>query len=125
MFGMCDCLHCWRYGFTTCWSHDAISSLGDRIKIAQNTSVPNIYLSIQYILNCTSGISGFWYGGSASGVYELVKYVGYVPHSSCIPYLTCSSDRNEGFWSSVDTICSEINTCRTFNTFSEEGGKYV
>jgi len=109
----------------SCWAHGAISSLGDRIKIAQKASGPDIDLSIQYILNCAGSIAGSCYGGSASGVYEFVKQAGYIPYGSCIPYLACSSDSSEGFCSSVDTKCSAINTCRTCNTFSEEGGKCV
>jgi len=109
----------------SCWAHGAISSLSDRIKIAQKASGPDIDLSIQYILNCAGGMAGSCHGGSASGVYEFVKQTGYVPYGSCIPYLACSSESKEGFCPSVDTTCSAINTCRTCNTFTEAGGKCV
>ena len=34
----------------------------------------------------------------------------------------CSSDSTEGFCPYVDTTCTPINTCRTCNTFEENGG---
>jgi len=110
----------------SCWAHGAISSLGDRIKIARKGMTgPDITLSIQYILNCGTEVAGSCYGGSATGVYEFIKQVGSVPFESCQTYLSCSADSQEGFCGNVDTTCSKINTCRTCNTFSAFGGKCV
>jgi len=110
----------------SCWAHGAISSFGDRLKIARKgVTGPDITLSIQYILNCGTEVAGSCYGGSATGVYEFIKQVGSVPFESCQTYLSCSADSQEGFCGSVDTTCSKINTCRTCNTFSAFGGKCV
>jgi cathepsin X len=48
-----------------------------------------------------------------TGVYELIKTMGYVPYETCMPYLACSSDSTEGFCEYVDTSCTPINICRT------------
>ena len=42
-----------------------------------------------------------------------------------MPYLACSSESTEGFCPYVDTSCSAVNTCRTCNTFSDNGGECV
>lgn len=42
----------------SCWAHGAISSLGDRIKIARNATGDEINLSIQHILNCAGSVAG-------------------------------------------------------------------
>merc|ERR1711862_333370 len=120
----------------SCWAHGALSSFGDRLKIARyynnnngavssSGSSADINLSIQYILNCGTEVAGSCYGGSATGVYEFLKQVGSVPYESCQPYLACSDDSDEGFCANVDTTCSAINTCRTCNTFSSFGGQCV
>jgi cathepsin X len=114
----------------SCWAHGALSSLADRIKILRlksNSSKvgSDINLSIQFILNCGSQVGGSCYGGSASGAYEFIKEVGFVPFDTCQPYIACSSDSKEGFCKNVDTSCNKINTCRTCSTFTENGGKCV
>ncbi len=57
----------------SCWAHAAMSSLGDRIKIArmvQNANSegmsigPDINLSIQFILNCGADVAGSCHGGT-------------------------------------------------------------
>lgn len=107
----------------SCWAHGALSALGDRIKIARGGLGADINLSIQYILNCGAKKAGSCYGGTATGVYDFIKEVGYVPYDTCMPYLSCSSDSGEeGFCEHVDTSCSAVNTCRTCNTFSSHGG---
>jgi cathepsin X len=106
----------------SCWAHGALSSLADRIKIARNAEGDDINLSIQFILNCGGEIAGSCLGGSHIGVYEFIKKTGFVPVDTCMPYLACSSDSNEGFCPHVDTTCSAINTCRTCNTFVEKNG---
>jgi cathepsin X len=104
----------------SCWAHGAISSLADRIKIARNAVGPDINLSIQYILNCGGDIAGSCHGGSATGVYEYVKKAGYIPYESCLPYVACSGESDEGFCPYVDSSCSPLNTCRTCADFDEE-----
>lgn len=43
----------------------------------------------------------------------------------CLPYMACSEESQEGFCPHVDTTCSAVNTCRTCNTFSDNGGECV
>merc|ERR1719384_468190 len=106
----------------SCWAHGAISSLGDRIKIARaGRGGPDINLSIQYILNCGTEIAGSCHGGSATGAYEFVKSAN-VPYASCQQYLACSAESREGFCEQVDTTCNAMNTCRTCSTFKAYGG---
>jgi hypothetical protein len=47
---------------------------------------------------------------------------GFVPYDTCMPYLACSDDSDEGFCSAVDTSCSKHNVCRTCSTFASKGG---
>ena len=70
-------------------------------------------------MNCGSEVAGSCYGGSATGAYEFAKKAGSIPYDTCQPYISCSSDSNEGFCGSVDTTCSAFNTCRTCGTFSK------
>eukprot|EP00584_Thalassiosira_punctigera_P020838 CAMPEP_0172572806 /NCGR_PEP_ID=MMETSP1067-20121228/135869_1 /TAXON_ID=265564 ORGANISM="Thalassiosira punctigera, Strain Tpunct2005C2" /NCGR_SAMPLE_ID=MMETSP1067 /ASSEMBLY_ACC=CAM_ASM_000444 /LENGTH=332 /DNA_ID=CAMNT_0013365397 /DNA_START=87 /DNA_END=1082 /DNA_ORIENTATION=+ len=109
----------------SCWAHAALSSLADRIKIARNCEGDDINLSIQYILNCAGGVGGSCHGGSHTGTYQFIKENGPVPFDTCMPYMACSDESNEGFCQHVDTTCSAMNTCRTCNTFSENGGDCV
>jgi len=114
----------------SCFVHAAMSSLADRIKIARMTnhadedaqaSGPDINLSIQFILNCGAGIAGSCEGGSASGVFELIKQMGYVPYETCMPYIACSSESTEGFCPHANTECTPMNICRTCNNPSKGG----
>ena len=50
----------------SCWAHGALSSLGDRIKIARNAAGDDINLSIQFILNCGTEMAGSCHGGYVS-----------------------------------------------------------
>ena len=133
----------------SCWAHGALSALADRIKIARGAVGDDINLSIQYILNCGGGVAGSCWGGSHSGVrspicihkvvsfevhtlrspvsftlqvYEFSKTQGYIPYDTCMPYLACSDDSDEGFCEHVDTSCTNHNICRTCSTFSSKGG---
>jgi cathepsin X len=103
----------------SCWLHAAISSLQDRIKIVSHQ---DISLSRQFVLNCGQHVAGSCHGGTILKAYRFVHHIGYIPFETCQPYLACSSDSNEGFCPYVDTSCSPINTCRTCNTFQENGG---
>uniref|UniRef100_A0A7S4JA09 Peptidase C1A papain C-terminal domain-containing protein n=1 Tax=Odontella aurita TaxID=265563 RepID=A0A7S4JA09_9STRA len=105
----------------SCWAHAALSSLADRINIARNdisSKHTEINLSIQYVLNCGANVAGSCHGGSATGAYEFIKRNGFVPFDTCMPYIACSSDSNEGFCQHVDTSCSALNTCRTCSSAS-------
>eukprot|EP00979_Chaetoceros_neogracilis_P015230 scaffold5530_cov283-Chaetoceros_neogracile.AAC.22 len=94
-----------------------MSSLADRIKIARMTAGsegdispgPDISLSIQFILNCGGEVAGSCHGGSASGAFEFIKEVGYVPYETCMPYLACSSESVEGFCPHVSTECDPMS----------------
>lgn len=105
----------------SCWAHASLSSLADRIKIARMSSdvpyVDDINLSVQFVLNCGGTVAGSCHGGSHSGTYEFIHQMGYIPYDTCMPYLACSDDSNEGFCSHVDTSCEPFNICRTCNTF--------
>ena len=50
----------------SCWAHGALSSLGDRIKIARDAQGDDINLSIQFILNCGTEMAGSCHGGYVS-----------------------------------------------------------
>mmetsp|Transcript_30772 Transcript_30772/g.51144 ORF Transcript_30772/g.51144 Transcript_30772/m.51144 type:complete len:311 (-) Transcript_30772:89-1021(-) len=107
----------------SCWAHGALSSLGDRIQIARNSTGDEINLSVQYILNCATHQAGSCHGGSHTGVFEFISEKGYVPYDTCQPYLACSSESTEGFCKHVDTSCTAENTCKTCDTFGGMGGK--
>mmetsp|Transcript_31343 Transcript_31343/g.43480 ORF Transcript_31343/g.43480 Transcript_31343/m.43480 type:complete len:359 (+) Transcript_31343:81-1157(+) len=106
----------------SCWAHGAMSSLGDRIKIARKAQGPDVDLSIQYILNCGTEIAGSCNGGSATGAYQFVKEVGSIPYDTCLQYEACSYDSSEKACQEADFTCSAVNTCRTCSTFTASGG---
>lgn len=108
----------------SCWAHGALSSLGDRIKIARKGRSPDINLSVQHVLNCGGGIAGSCYGGSQTGAYEFIKQNG-VAYDSGNPYLACSSDSENGMCVGQDWTCTPENIARTCSTFPEMGGKCV
>ena len=105
----------------SCWAHSALSSLSDRIQITQAMLAANgtidraeeFNLSVQWLLNCGNGVAGSCHGGSASGAYDFIQSVGYVPVDTCMPYVACSRNSTEGLCPSIDTTCSAMNTCRT------------
>lgn len=106
----------------SCWAHAAVSALQDRIKIFRNGAGEEINLSIQYILNCGRS-AGSCHGGSMVKTYKFIKEEsGFIPFETCQPYLACSHDSDEGFCPYVDTTCTPLNTCRTCDTFVENGG---
>ncbi len=51
--------------------------------------------------------------GSATGAFQFIKEVGYVPFETCQPYMACSSDSTEPFCQHVDTQCTPMNICKT------------
>jgi cathepsin X len=107
-----------------CWAHASLSSLADRIKIARNAASDEINLSVQFLLNCGANVAGSCLGGSASGAYDFIHQMGFVPYDTCQPYTACSSDSTQGFCPHVDTSCSPMNICRTC-TNPEHGGTCV
>jgi cathepsin X len=106
----------------SCWAHGAMSALSDRIKIARKAKGPDVNLSIQYILNC--GDAGSCHGGDHFAAYEFVHRVGKIPYDSCLPYEACSAESKEKACATDPSRykCTAMNTCRTCNTFSENGG---
>jgi len=109
----------------SCWAHGALSSLGDRIKIARKAQGDDINLSIQFILNCGTEMAGSCHGGYHTSTYEFIQQTGYVPYDTCTPYVACSAESTEGFCDKIDTTCTAMNTCKTCDTFGGMGGKCV
>jgi len=114
----------------SCWAHAAVSVLADRIKIVRMMKMdydiegdshyddthwigPDISLSIQFILNCGGEIAGSCHGGSATGAFEFIQQMGYIPYETCLPYMACSSDSTENLCNYVDTTCTKMNICKT------------
>lgn len=109
----------------SCWAHGALSSLGDRIKIARKGQGDDINLSIQFILNCGTEMAGSCHGGYHTSTYEFIQKTGYVPYDTCQPYLACSKESTDGICKHVDTSCSASTTCKTCDTFAGMGGQCV
>jgi cathepsin X len=112
----------------SCWAHGAISSLGDRIKIARKGAWPDIDLSVQHLLNC--GGVGSCYGGSVDGPFQWMQSISAstgsgIAYESQQPYIACSSDSNFGLCKGQDWSCNALNVARACNTFPEDGGKCV
>jgi len=102
----------------SCWAHGALSALGDRIKIARNTSEPDINLAVQFLLNC--GDAGTCEGGDHLAAYKFIKNYGGIPFDTCLVYEACSSDSPAAACGNRDFSCKAINICRTcFNTNSD------
>lgn len=109
----------------SCWAHGAVSSLGDRIKIARGAKGIDINLSVQHILNC--GNAGSCHGGSVVGPFswisEISKKTGSgISYETSNPYLACSSESQEGICPHADWSCNAMNVARTCSTFSDSGG---
>lgn len=127
----------------SCWAHSALSALADRVKIARSYARdcdggggmtlgpppgPDIDLSVQYLLNC--GIANkteehphhlSCHGGNSLYAYEYIyKELGFVPEDSCLAYIACSSESDEGFCPQAKglTTCEDWNVCRTCDSFS-------
>lgn len=84
--------------------------INHKVEVQKDTLNLDINLSIQFLLNCSPGSCN---GGSAIRTYAFIKEYGYIPYDTCMNYIACSSDSNEGFCPHVDTTCNAINTCRT------------
>jgi len=109
----------------SCWAHGAISSLGDRIKIARGGKGIDINLSVQHMLNC--GNAGSCYGGSVEGPFQWIHSISKktgsgISYETSNPYMACSSDSKEGFCGNANWKCNAANVARTCSTFTESGG---
>jgi len=74
-----------------------------------------------YDLSMYPSMSCFVHQGSASGAFDFIQQVGYIPFETCMPYLACSSDSTQGFCPFVDTTCSPENICRACSNPSKGG----
>lgn len=57
----------------SCWAQAATSSLSDRIKIARNASWPDINISPQMVISCSTNDTGC-HGGEAISAYQFMHY---------------------------------------------------
>jgi cathepsin X len=105
----------------SCWAHGALSALADRIKIARQGTGDDINLSIQHILNTGGGMAGSCHGGTHTGAYQFIKTNGKIAYDTCLPYIACSMESQEGFCPHVDTTNTPLNTCRTCGGFTDMG----
>ena len=107
----------------SCWAHGAVSSLGDRIKIARKAKGVDINLAIQFILNCGVESAGSCNGGDHYEAYKFISDYGSIPYDTCLAYEACSKDSSEKACKGRDYTCKPTNICRTCSTFSYLGGK--
>merc|ERR1711988_1417221 len=107
----------------SCWAHGAVSSLGDRIKIARKAQGIDIDLSVQHILNC--GNVGSCHGGSVAGPFQFIKSLSEkgqgLSYETSNPYMACSSESEDGICPHADWTCTDINIARTCSTFPPSG----
>eukprot|EP00959_Pyramimonas_sp_CCMP1952_P205704 4301746-Pyramimonas_sp.AAC.1 len=99
-----------------------MSTFADRLKIARGNNGADIIPSRQFVLNCGTKIAGSCHGGSATGLFEFIKSVGYIPYESCLSYEACSAESEEGTCPHGDYTCKPINICRTCDTYKKSGG---
>ena len=93
---------------------------------------PDIDLSVQYLLNC--GIANetethphklSCHGGNSLYAYDYIhSTLGFIPEDSCLNYIACSSDSDEGWCPEVRslTTCAAWNVCRTCDKFQHGKG---
>jgi len=91
---------------------------------------PDLDLSVQHLLNCgpkNSEKHGHLscHGGSSLRAYKYIhEKLGYVVGDTCLNYLACSDDNEEGFCSEVRGLTScdhPWNVCRTCTGFTSDG----
>ena len=105
----------------SCWAHGSISSLADRIKIMRKAAWPDINLSIQFLLNCRMG--GSCNGGNHIATYKAIHEYGSIPYEDCMIYQACSIDSKEEVCNDKKMFeCTAVNTCKTCDTFTANGG---
>jgi len=105
----------------SCWAHGSVSALSDRIKIMRKAAWPDINLSIQFLLNCRMG--GSCNGGDHLAAYKAIHEYGSIPYDDCMIYQACSIDsKEEGCKDKSMFECTALNTCKTCDTFTSNGG---
>lgn len=66
----------------SCWAHAATSAISDRIKIARNAQWPDINISPQVVISCSTNDTGC-HGGEALSAFQFM-------HTNNITDETCS-----------------------------------
>jgi cathepsin X len=97
---------------------------------------PDIDLSVQYLLNCgikdsdtnehTHKLS--CHGGNSLFAYEYIfNTLEFVPEDSCLAYIACSSESEEGWCPHAArlTSCESWNVCRTCDSFSSNKNQFA
>ncbi|KAJ6243602.1 hypothetical protein M0813_22040 [Anaeramoeba flamelloides] len=82
----------------SCWAYATTSSISDRFKIMYNNTIPDIRLSVQYLLNCHA--SGGCGGGCGEMAYEFMKVQGVVDNTCC-------------HYQAKELECTAWETCRS------------
>ncbi|KAL7551622.1 hypothetical protein ACHAWF_016582 [Thalassiosira exigua] len=90
---------------------------------------PDIDLSVQYLLNCGPKSEEphehlSCHGGNSLRAYRHIhSELGFVPEDTCLNYLACSDESDEGYCPRVRdmTSCEDWNVCRTCDKF--QGGE--
>jgi cathepsin X len=83
----------------SCWCHASISSLADRIKIANKALGPDVIPSRQVLINCGGKDVGSCEGGAPLPAYEWIHKNGGIPDETCQLY------------KAVDDTCTPLTTC--------------
>ena len=68
----------------SCWAQAATSSLSDRIKIARNATWPDINISPQVVISCSTNDTGC-HGGDALSAFQFMHY-NEVTDETCAMY---------------------------------------
>ena len=84
----------------SCWAFGTLSSLNDRIKIANKAAWPETILAPQVLINCGGG--GSCDGGDVGGVFDYMESKG-LPDETCQNY-EATNDGNK---------CSPLGVCET------------
>jgi cathepsin X len=84
----------------SCWAFGTLSSLNDRLKIANKAAYPDTILAPQVLINCGGG--GSCEGGDVGGVFEYMEQHG-------LPDETCQN------YEAVDNLnpCDTLGVCET------------
>lgn len=86
----------------SCWAQASTSALSDRIKIARNATWPDVNISPQVVISCSTNDNGC-NGGDGLSAYEFMKY-------NEITDETCSIYQARGNTNGID--CAPINICK-------------